>query len=1213
MAFDKRKALQNALSLTQQGKWDKAIGEYQAILRADPKDVTVCNTLGDLYARVGRASEAIDQYLKVGSLYRADGLSVKAIAVYKKIIKLDASRIEAHLACADLYEEQGLTGEAKIQLAMVAEQYARTGNGAKLVEIYQRLAQLDPGNVGVLAKLADSFARAGKRDEAAAEYQRAAEAARAAGREPEARRFLQRVFELKPDSPVAAFATAEQALRDGQFPQAIEALLKVTKAEAGNAQAWRLLGEAQSRLLRPAEAVASLEQAVQLGVSDLDVWQPLAVNLVRAGRAEEGMALCARATQDALTRGEPDEALAVTRAFLAEVPDLTPAHTHLIELLLQQGREEEARDALWGLAAVHEARSEGEAAIEVFRQLVERYPADEEARARLAALEGGPAAEAELAAPEAEPATLQEEPATPPAEPATVDAELALRLEEPSAVLQPAVDASPVTPVTEEEPLLLEAAAPEPGAEPLLAEAEPAGSAEDLGTFDLSLAEEPAPAPGAELLLETRDELRPQTRPSPLFEMDDTGEMPGMQLPAAHSADGFGARAGEAETSMVSFLDEEASPEDLPGEAAELLAEADVYLKYGLTEKARERLGEVVRLLPDYLPARRKLKVLFVERSQMAEACGEALAIARLLLEQGQREAAVAELQDGLTLDPEEPELMRLLRSLQGTAPAGAPPRAAVTRGAPAPPPAPPAPPEPAAEPAFEALGAEDLGAPEPAAAESPAEAALTADLILDAPPPPESPGGLELSLEPDLGVAEEPAPLVEAARPPASPDEEELPADLRALLEDSEEEPSVLLSGEQEGLDQGMTDDLAEAEFYLSQGMAEEARSVLRRMQARAPQHPAVGQLRGKLAAAERGPRAVAPEEAAAEPAEISLEPPAGTAEPEEPLTVGQSPFVEPDLGPGPAQSLEQGLDQGLAQVPGLEDLGTEVVLPETPPAAEEPAKAPAGEEEAAPAFDVGSLVPPEGSGEPVVPKFTVQGDVGGADGADFVDLGKELEAEMAAEEQAAAASRGGALVNELLREFQKGVREHLDEKDFETHYNLGIAYKEMDLYDEAVQEFRLAARDPGRTLTCANLVGLCFLAKGDPAQAIQELQAGLRLSGHPREAYHSLRYDLGLAHEAHGELGPALEAYETLQGENARFRDVRARVKTLRDRLRAKAAEEPPAVPVAAAPAPAPPPAAETPQPSPPAPAPPPPPEVPPPPVQAKRPASKKRISFV
>ena len=1206
MAFDKRKALQAALTLTQQGKWDKAITEYQAILRADSKDVTVCNTLGDLYARVGRAGEAIEQYLKVGSLYRADGLSVKAIAVYKKIIKLDPNRIEAHLACADLYEEQGLSGEAKVQLVTVAEQYGRTGNAAKVVEVYQRLAQLDPGNVAVLAKLAENMARAGMRDQAAAEYQRAAEAARAVGREPEARRFLQRVFELKPDSPVAALATAEQAMRDGQFPQAVEALGKVTKAEAGNAQAWRMLGEAQSRLLRPGEAVAALEQAVRLGVSELDVWQALAVNLTRAGRAEEGMALCSRATQDALTRGEPDEALAVTRAFLAEVPDLTAAHTHLIELLRQQGRDEERRDALWALAAVHEARGEAEAARELFRQLVEQYPSDEEARNRLTAMEGGPpsaaAADVELAPPEAEPV---------------------LHLAEPSAELQPAADPSPAL---EEEPLRMEAAEPEGSATPALLGAEPPGTAEEMGSFDLSLAEEPPAETETSSLLETVDELRPQFRPSNLFPMDETGELAGMPLPV-QPGEVFGGGLMDAGDSPVSFLDEDTATEDVPGEAAELLAEAGVYLKYGLTEKARERLGEVVRLLPDYIPARRRLKALYVERSQHAEAVGEALAIARLLLEQGQRDAAVAELQDGLRLDPDEPELNGLLRKLRGTAspghattsPSAPPTPAAAARGPIAPPPA---------EPTFEMLGAEDLGIQESPAA----ELSLSPDLIVDGPPQPplqapETPAAFDLALEADQPESTSPTPAAPEAPAQASLGEDELPPDLRALLEESEEEPSVLVTGEQEDLDQGMVDDLAEAEFYLSQGMGEEAGSVLRRMQARAPQHPAVGTLRAKLAAAgptpppATGSQPVASAEPAIEPeaAEITLEPALDTplaTEPELAAEMPQPVPAEPQPAPEALQPAPDSLaiepapllEQGMERFPGLEDLGTEASLLEAPaplveaePAAPEAARAPEGA--ADPRRDTGPLTDPGGPGEPVVPKFTVQDESAPPDAAAFIDLGKELEAEMAAEEKAAAASRGGALVNELLKEFQKGVREHLDEKDFETHYNLGIAYKEMDLYDEAIQEFRLAAGEPGRALTCANLIGLCHLSKGDAAEAIRELKAGLEISGHPREAYHSLRYDLGVAFEASGDLGPALECYETLQGQNARFRDVRVRAKTLRDRLRAKAAE---VVPVPVSPAPSAPAPADVPE----AALPVSPPEAPGP----TRPATpKKKISFV
>ena len=243
MAFDKRKALQNALAYTQQGKWDRAIVEYQSILKADPRDLTVCNNLGDLYARAGKTTEAIDQYLQLGELYRTDGLSVKAIAVYKKIAKLDPARTEAYLACADLYWEQGLLGEAKIQLATVVEHYTRSGEMPKLVDAYKRLVQYDPTNSAIIARLADVLQRDGKREAAATEYERAAQAAQAAGQAAEAKRLLHKARELSPGAPKVNVALAEKLIGDNKIAEAVDTLKAITTAESGNAKAWRLLGE----------------------------------------------------------------------------------------------------------------------------------------------------------------------------------------------------------------------------------------------------------------------------------------------------------------------------------------------------------------------------------------------------------------------------------------------------------------------------------------------------------------------------------------------------------------------------------------------------------------------------------------------------------------------------------------------------------------------------------------------------------------------------------------------------------------------------------------------------------------------------------------------------------------------------------------------------------------------------------------------------------
>ena len=211
------------------------------------------------------------------------------------------------------------------------------------------------------------------------------------------------------------------------------------------------------------------------------------------------------------------------------------------------------------------------------------------------------------------------------------------------------------------------------------------------------------------------------------------------------------------------------------------------------------------------------------------------------------------------------------------------------------------------------------------------------------------------------------------------------------------------------------------------------------------------------------------------------------------------------------------------------------------------------------------------------VIPKFTVS-DGGtaagsGLPGGGFVDLGGELAEELEAEDHPTEAKREDTLVDAVLREFQRGVREQIGDTDYETHYNLGVAYKDMELMDEAIEEFRLASRGMERALECADLLGQCYLVKGKPEEAIRYLRVGLEVPGHPREAYHGIRYTLSLAYDTQGEVESALEQLEVVQGEDPRFRDVATRVQLLRARL-----VKQPQPGQKAAPSPAPPPPAKS-----------------------------------
>src|SRR5271169_5213581 len=95
--FNKSKVLAAAEKYVQGGKLPQAIAEYEKIIKEDPKDLIVMNTIGDLSSRVGDNAKAAEYIKRVGDTYAADGFTVKAIANYKKLTKLVPGSLE-HMA-----------------------------------------------------------------------------------------------------------------------------------------------------------------------------------------------------------------------------------------------------------------------------------------------------------------------------------------------------------------------------------------------------------------------------------------------------------------------------------------------------------------------------------------------------------------------------------------------------------------------------------------------------------------------------------------------------------------------------------------------------------------------------------------------------------------------------------------------------------------------------------------------------------------------------------------------------------------------------------------------------------------------------------------------------------------------------------------------------------------------------------------------------------
>jgi len=153
---------------------------------------------------------------------------------------------------------------------------------------------------------------------------------------------------------------------------------------------------------------------------------------------------------------------------------------------------------------------------------------------------------------------------------------------------------------------------------------------------------------------------------------------------------------------------------------------------------------------------------------------------------------------------------------------------------------------------------------------------------------------------------------------------------------------------------------------------------------------------------------------------------------------------------------------------------------------------------------------------------------------------------------------SEAGPL-KEVFDEFRAELGEMgAEDEDLETHYNLGIAFREMGLLEEAISEFQKVAKasDSGRafryTMQCCTLLGLAFMEKGQPGIAAIWYERALKTPGNDPESTLALRYDLGVAQESAGEPGAALKSFSQVYAMNIDYRDVAERIAALQKPIR-------------------------------------------------------------
>ncbi len=331
--FNKQKVLNAAEKFVQQGKLQNAITEYEKVLKHDPKDLTVNNTIGDLYSRMGDSAKAIECFKTVGDAYAAQGFTVKGIAMYKKITKLKPS-VDSSLKLAELYTQQGLFNDARAQYLQVAEDFMKAGDLEQAVRLFQKVLEMDPENVPMRVKLAEVYVKLNKKKEAWEIFAAAADTLRARGSLAGSEEILKRMLVLDPGNSYVLLLRGKASLEADDAKSAITYLEKAADLDS-HPEGLRDLLKAYVRIGNVDKAAPVAEKLLTVH-NDTEGLFLLGEASARLGHYHEALEIYSHHA-DRLLAADSGKLLQTLHSMISHVRDDSSALDSLLMLLNKAG------------------------------------------------------------------------------------------------------------------------------------------------------------------------------------------------------------------------------------------------------------------------------------------------------------------------------------------------------------------------------------------------------------------------------------------------------------------------------------------------------------------------------------------------------------------------------------------------------------------------------------------------------------------------------------------------------------------------------------------------------------------------------------------------------------------------------------------------------------------------------------------------------------
>jgi len=264
LAINRNKVLDAARKYQSRGQYDKAIAQYKKLVDADKRDVRSLLKIGDLHVRKGDRGTAIETYETVAGHYSGQGFFLKAIAVYKQILKLDPSRLDAQVKLGEMYEQLQLISDAMSVFEDVSNGFMRAGDTDQALAMLGKMVELDPEHIPVRIKYAEALSRAGRTQEAADEFEQGALLLKDQGRLDDYIKVAERLLYHRGNDVRVAKELAETYITRRDPKRALAKLQICFKADPRDVSTLSLLAEAFLMLSQTDKAISVYREVARI-------------------------------------------------------------------------------------------------------------------------------------------------------------------------------------------------------------------------------------------------------------------------------------------------------------------------------------------------------------------------------------------------------------------------------------------------------------------------------------------------------------------------------------------------------------------------------------------------------------------------------------------------------------------------------------------------------------------------------------------------------------------------------------------------------------------------------------------------------------------------------------------------------------------------------------------------------------------------------------